>query len=38
MSFVPRAFEEYIKAKEKEIELLKTIPPKVVSTLQKWSK
>lgn len=27
--FVPKAFEEYIRAKEKEIELLKTIPPKL---------
>ena len=27
--FVPKAFEEYIKAKEKEIELLKTVPPKL---------
>lgn len=27
--FIPKAFEEYIKAKEKEIELLKTIPPKL---------
>ncbi len=26
---LPKAFEEYIKAKEKEIELLKTIPPKL---------
>jgi len=26
---VPRAFEEYIKAKEKEIELLKTVPIKL---------
>ena len=27
--FVPKAFEKYIKAKKKEIELLKTIPPKL---------
>jgi len=27
--FVPKAFEEYIKAKEKEIELLKSIPVKL---------
>ncbi len=27
--FLPKAFEEYIKAKEKEIELLKTVPPKL---------
>jgi DNA repair exonuclease SbcCD ATPase subunit len=26
---IPEAFEEYIKQKEKEIELLKTIPPKL---------
>jgi hypothetical protein len=26
---IPRAFEEYIKAKEREIELLKTVPPKL---------
>jgi hypothetical protein len=26
---IPAAFEEYIKAKEKEIELLKTVPPKL---------
>ena len=26
---IPEAFEEYIKAKEKEIELLKTVPPKL---------
>ena len=26
---IPVAFEEYIKAKEKEIELLKTVPPKL---------
>ena len=26
---LPAAFEEYIKAKEKEIELLKTVPPKL---------
>lgn len=26
---IPDAFEEYIKAKEKEIELLKTVPPKL---------
>ncbi|MEQ8576401.1 MAG: hypothetical protein RIB63_20220, partial [Fulvivirga sp.] len=26
---VPRAFEEYFKLKEQEIELLKTIPPKL---------
>jgi uncharacterized protein YhaN len=26
---IPIAFEEYIKAKEKEIELLKTVPPKL---------
>ena len=26
---VPRAFEEYFKMKEKEIELLKTVPPKL---------
>jgi len=26
---IPPAFEEYIKAKEKEIELLKTVPPKL---------
>lgn len=26
---VPKAFEDYIKAKEKEIELLKTIPPEL---------
>ena len=26
---IPNAFEEYIKAKEKEIELIKTVPPKL---------
>ena len=26
---IPVAIEEYIKAKEKEIELLKTVPPKL---------
>jgi chromosome segregation ATPase len=26
---LPKAFEEYFKAKEKEIELLKTVPPKL---------
>ncbi|MCK5705512.1 MAG: hypothetical protein KAI29_30390, partial [Cyclobacteriaceae bacterium] len=26
---IPEAFEEYIKAKEKEIELLKTMPPRL---------
>ncbi len=26
---VPKAFEEYLKTKEKEIELLKTVPPKL---------
>ncbi len=26
---IPEAFEEYIKAKEKEIELLKTVPAKL---------
>jgi hypothetical protein len=26
---VPPAFKEYIKAKEQEIELLKTVPPKL---------
>ena len=26
---VPKAFEEYIKAKEKEVELLKTVPPRL---------
>jgi len=26
---IPVAFEEYIKAKQKEIELLKTVPPKL---------
>jgi hypothetical protein len=26
---VPAEFEEYIKAKENEIELLKTVPPKL---------
>jgi hypothetical protein len=26
---IPEAFEEYIKVKEKEIELLKTVPPKL---------
>lgn len=26
---IPEAFEEYIKAKQKEIELLKTVPPKL---------
>jgi len=26
---VPPAFDEYLKAKEKEVELLKTIPPKL---------
>ena len=25
----PKAFEDYFKAKEKEIELLKTVPPKL---------
>ena len=27
---LPRAFEDYIKQREKEIELLKTVPPKLV--------
>jgi hypothetical protein len=27
---LPKAFEEYIKQREKEIELLKTVPPKLV--------
>lgn len=26
---IPRAFEEYLKLKEKEVELLKTVPPKL---------
>ena len=26
---VPKAFEDYFKAKEKEVELLKTVPPKL---------
>ena len=26
---IPKAFDEYIKAKEKEIELLRTVPPKL---------
>ena len=26
---IPRAFEEYLRLKEKEVELLKTIPPKL---------
>lgn len=26
---IPRAFDEYIKAKERELELLKTVPPKL---------
>lgn len=26
---LPRAFEEYMKQKQKEIELIKTIPPKL---------
>jgi hypothetical protein len=26
---IPRAFEEYLKQKQKEIELIKTIPPKL---------
>jgi len=26
---IPKAFEEYLKIKEKEIELLKTVPPKL---------
>ncbi len=28
-NLVPKAFEEYFKTKEKEIELLKTVPPKL---------
>ena len=28
-NIVPKAFEEYFKIKEKEIELLKTVPPKL---------
>ena len=27
---LPRAFEDYMKQREKEIELLKTVPPKLV--------
>jgi len=26
---IPRAFEEYLRLKEKEVELLKTVPPKL---------
>jgi hypothetical protein len=26
---VPQAFEEYLRLKEKEVELLKTVPPKL---------
>jgi hypothetical protein len=26
---IPKAFEEYLRLKEKEVELLKTIPPKL---------
>ena len=26
---IPREFEEYLKLKEKEVELLKTVPPKL---------
>jgi len=26
---VPKAFEEYLKQKEKEVEMLKTLPPKL---------
>ena len=27
---LPKAFEEYLKQREKEIELLKTVPPKLL--------
>lgn len=26
---IPKAFEEYLRLKEKEVELLKTVPPKL---------
>ena len=35
---IPEAFEEYIKAKEKEIELLKTVPPKLNPKLNPYYK
>jgi hypothetical protein len=32
---IPKAFQEYLKQKEKEVELLKTVPPKLYPYFKK---
>jgi hypothetical protein len=35
---IPRAFEDYLRLKEKEVELLKTVPPKLYPYYKKEGK